>query len=227
MRVNKYVAQATGLSRRAADRAVTEGRVTINNRVAVLGEEVENKLTVRLDNRLIELPNQYTTIMLNKPPGYVCSRVGQGSQTIYDLLPPQYQNLKIVGRLDKASSGLLLLTDNGDLANRLTHPRHTKIKLYQVSLNKPLELSHRHLINDEGIELDDGLSRFKLVQLDDSGFSWQIAMTEGRNRQIRRTFTALGYTVKRLHRVALGQYSLASPQKLSLGKFRLIPPRPR
>jgi len=210
MRINKFVAQASGLSRRAADEAIKAGRVTINGQPAELGDDVTPVVFVRLDDTLLEHTPEHQTIMLHKPKGYVCSRAGQGSQTIYDLLPPEYQQLKPVGRLDKDSSGLLLLTSDGDLANQLTHPRYGKTKIYEVMLDKPLEPLHQQLISDHGIELEDGRSQLQLHKQDSAGRQWQVTMQEGRNRQIRRTFAALGYLVTELQRTQFGNYALAN-----------------
>ncbi len=116
--------------------------------------------------------------------------------------------MKPVGRLDKNSTGLLLVTNDGDLANQLTHPSYGKTKIYEVRLDKPLEPLHQQMITDHGIQLEDGPSKLSLHKLDDSSFNWQITMSEGRNRQIRRTFEALGYEVKKLHRTAFGNYRL-------------------
>lgn len=208
MRINKYVALATGISRRAADAAIAEYRVGINGKTAQTGHDVTDSDTVTLDGRIIT-PAPKTTIMLNKPPGYVVSRDGQGSQTIYDLLPVEYDRLKPVGRLDKESSGLLLLTNDGDLANQLTHPSHQKTKVYEITLDKPLQPLHRQMISDYGIKLEDGISKLQLDRLnDDDDHSWHVSMTEGRNRQIRRTFQSLGYEIKRLHRIQFGPYHL-------------------
>lgn len=145
--------------------------------------------------------------MLNKPPGYVCSRAGQGSRTIYELLPSDYKILKPIGRLDKYSSGLLLLTNDGDLANELTHPRYAKTKVYDITLDKPLQPLHQQMINDRGLTLEDGLSKLSLLKLNNST-EWQVTMREGRNRQIRRTFEALGYGITKLHRTSFGSYIL-------------------
>jgi 23S rRNA pseudouridine2605 synthase len=147
--------------------------------------------------------------MLNKPAGYVVSRDGQGSDTVYDLLPFGYDRLKPVGRLDKDSSGLILLTNDGDLANELTHPRHQKQKIYEVTLDTALQPLHRQMISDYGVRLEDGLSKFELGRLQEGNDrKWKITMSEGRNRQIRRTFASLGYDIKKLHRVQFGVYTL-------------------
>lgn len=214
MRLNRFLALATGLSRRAADAAITANRVTINDQPAKLGDDVSETDIVKLDQQIFTPSVKPITIMLNKPPGYVCSRAGQGSRTIYDLLPAEYHSLKPVGRLDKDSSGLLLLTDDGDLTNRLTHPRYAKAKLYEVTLDKPLATIDRTAIG-QGVELDDGASRLQLEPLGSN--RWQVTMSEGRNRQIRRTFAALGYVVIKLHRSRFGPYSL---DDLPAGKFQ-------
>jgi pseudouridine synthase len=208
MRINKYIAAASELSRRAADAAISDGRVLINGGVATSGSQVGDQDLVTLDARPLFVDRQLTTIIFNKPVGYVVSRDGQGSKTIYDLLPAEHQQLNPVGRLDKYSSGLLLLTNDGALANELTHPRYAKVKIYEISLNTPLAPLHQQMINDRGLSLEDGLSKLQLEKLDDQGYAWRVTMSEGRNRQIRRTFSALDYTVKRLHRTHFGPYQL-------------------
>ena len=205
MRINKFVAAASGLSRRAADTAITEGRVLINNHLPQLGQTVSDHDLVCLDGRTLSQPEQPQTIMLNKPVGYVASRDGQGSKTVYDLLAPEYSVLKPIGRLDKDSSGLLLLTNDGDLANRLTHPSYKKPKRYEVRLDKPLSESARSQIA-RGVRVEDYTSRLQLEPLTDG--RWLVKMTEGKNRQIRKTFFAAGYTVRALHRTEFGDYQL-------------------
>ena len=218
MRVNKFIALASGLSRRAADQAIASGRATVNQSVPQTGQDVTTEDTVMLDGKLLKLPEQMQTIILNKPVGYVCSRNGQGSKTIYDILPDELHQLKPVGRLDKDSSGLILLTNDGELANQLTHPRFVKQKIYEITLGKPLQPLHHQMIADQGIQLNDGLSRFQLTKLD-SERSWQVTIHEGRNRQIRRTFEALGYKVATLHRTVFGPYRL---NDLALGQYENI-----
>lgn len=208
MRLNQFLAKYTGLSRRGADKAVAEGRVEVNGVLARIGDIVVPTDVVTLDGQRINTAANTITIIFHKPTGYVCSRNGQGSKTIYDVLPKEYRHLNPVGRLDKESSGLLLLTNDGELANQLTHPRYGKIKKYQISLNRPLEPLHQQFINNQGIILEDGISRLSLERMDDSRKNWQVIMSEGRNRQIRRTFAALGYKVQKLHRTDFGPYTL-------------------
>lgn len=208
MRINRYVASRSDLSRRAADQAIADGRVIINGRPAHTGQEVAVDDKVLLDGRPLEA-RTLQTIMLNKPAGYVTSRSGQGNKTIYDLLPPELHYLKPVGRLDKESSGLLLLTNDGNLAQQLTHPSRQKTKIYETVLDQPLQPLHRQMISEIGVQLDDGPSRLQLERLTEGNdHAWRIRMHEGRNRQIRRTFAALGYTVTRLHRTQFGPYHL-------------------
>jgi 23S rRNA pseudouridine2605 synthase len=193
VRLNKFIAQATGMSRRAADRVIQEGRVKEANQA------------IYLDGKKLNLP-KINTIILNKPVGYVVSRQGQGSETIYDLLPQNYHHLKPVGRLDKDSSGLLVLTNDGELANKLTHPRYQKVKVYEVVLDKKLEDNCLEKLK-MGVTLADGVSRFQKVK-NLASYKLLVEMSEGRNRQIRRTFESLGYKVVKLHRVKFGNYEL-------------------
>ena len=206
MRINRYVSTATGKSRRQADLLIGGGRVQIDGQTASLGSQVDEGQKVKLDDKVLNLPSTYTTVMLNKPPGYVVSRNGQGSLTVYDLLPDQYQSLKPIGRLDKDSSGLLLLTNDGQLAQTLSHPTSHKLKIYEVQLNKPMADSDLARITSTGVKLEDGPSRFDVQTLPNK--MYQVKMYEGRNRQIRRTFEALGYSILSLHRTHFGEYKL-------------------
>lgn len=216
MRINKFVALASGMSRRAADAAIEQGRVFVDGQLPKVGQMIADKNIVTLDGKQLRTPQTHQTIIMHKPVGFVVSRDGQGSKTIYDLLPPELHNLKPIGRLDKNSSGLLLLTDDGALAHELTHPRFAKTKIYEIQLDKPLEPLHQQMINDHGVQLDDGLSRLQLEKLNDNPATWKVIMREGRNRQIRRTFAALGYDVVHLHRTQFGMYRL---ENLNSGKF--------
>ena len=222
MRLNKFIAHATGISRREADELIRTGNVVVNSKAADLGCDVNpDDDTVTVNNQLVKLPAEHTTIMLNKPVGYVCSRNAQakGVKTIYELLPDQYKALKTVGRLDKDSTGLILLTDDGDLAHQLTHPSFAKTKEYIVELDHALAPLHQQMISDFGINLDDGPSQLLLERLNDERTKFNITMHEGRNRQIRRTFAALGYQVKSLHRTTFGPYTLGD---LASGKWSAL-----
>jgi len=216
MRINKYLALSSGLSRRSVDKLIEAKKILVNGKLATLGQQVEAEDEVKLNNQIQILPEVFTTIILNKPRGYVVTRISQDdTPTIYKLIDPKYHNLKPVGRLDKDSSGLLLLTNDGDLANKLTHPSNLKIKVYLVTLDKNLEPIHQQMISDYGIKLEDGISKLRVAKLEDSKHL-EIRMSEGRNRQIRRTFEALGYKVLDLHRTAFGEYSL---QNIKEGQY--------
>lgn len=211
-RVNKRIAHATGLSRREVDNAIAAGRVTINGELAIMGAQVSAHDTLLMDGKPIVGNDAYTYLVLHKPVGYVCSRRAQGEYpTIYELLPEQYRKLKPVGRLDRDSSGILLLTDDGDFAHSMTHPKFQKRKIYEVVLDHDLAPLHHQMLNDHGITLEDGASQLSLERLHDADQrAWRVTMSEGRNRQIRRTFSALGYVVTALHRTDFGPYCLES-----------------
>lgn len=212
MRLNKFIATATGTSRREADLLIASGRITIDGTVATLGDRASDGSTIQLDHKRLTLPTESTLIMLYKPVGYVSSRRAQArdARTLYELLPPELQKLKTVGRLDQNSSGLILLTDNGDFAFQMTHPKFAKTKVYEVALDQSLEPLHQQMIADIGVTLEDGPSRLHLEKLGDQRKTWRVTMSEGRNRQIRRTFRALGYTVTKLHRTHFGNLALGN-----------------
>lgn len=213
VRLNKFIALHAGLSRREADELIKKGMVTVNGQPAVIGGRVLPDDAVEIRSQKINTDTAYTYLMLHKPVGYVCSRRQQGdSPTIYSLLPSEYHSLKPVGRLDRDSSGLILLTNDGDFAQRMTHPSYKKKKRYDVLINHPLEPLHQQMINDFGIELDDGKSQITLERQSDDRRNWTVTMNEGRNRQIRRTFGALGYEVIKLHRTDFGMYTLGDLQ---------------
>ncbi len=215
------------MSRRAADTVIEGGRVQINGQVAQLGQPVQEDDSIIVDGMSLK-PTVSSVVLLNKPLGYVCSRARQGNKTIYDLLPPALHDLKPIGRLDKDSSGLLLLTNDGNLANKLTHPKHQKDKVYEVVLNRSLTKEDKTKIK-KGIMLLDGLSRLDVNYRPEKdpqplsqpqSIEYKVTMHEGRNRQIRRTFAALGYKVIKLHRRTLGPYQL---KDLAPGAYKILP----
>ena len=234
LRLNKFLAGRVGISRRQADILIEKGKVLVNERPAQLGQSIDKNDKVCYNGRIIPFTTAYTCLALNKPAGYVSSRRQQGSNpTLYSLLPKNYQQLKTVGRLDRDTSGLILLTNDGDFAFQMTHPQFHKEKSYYLQLDHPLAPLHQQMVADFGVELPDGHSRLSLtkpenaefiealVESDESALEktrelyrseprlfWRVTMHEGRNRQIRRTFGALGYTVVRLHRTQFGPYRI-------------------
>lgn len=225
-RLNKHIARILGISRREADDLISHGQVTVDGKTAHLGQQSEKNASIVVGGQAIANDATAQYIALNKPVGYVCSRKQQGdSPTIYSLLPPEHQQLKTVGRLDRDSSGIILLTNDGDFAHSMTHPSFSKVKIYEVELDQPLEPLHQQMISDHGVQLEDGLSKFMIEKIEASiesasesifseetskKVSYTVTMREGRNRQIRRTFDALGYTVTKLHRIQFGNFSLVN-----------------
>ncbi len=243
LRLNKFLAERLGLSRREADDVISAGKVTVDGKTAILGARIDKTSKVCYNNSVVPFDTEFLYIAMNKPVGYVCSRRAQGdAPTIYELLPKDYTKLKTVGRLDKDSSGLILLPNDGDFAFQMTHPKFHKEKVYEVELDRPLEPLHQQMISDYGVMLEDGPSKFAVIKniseeplegvklglapssAPDKGLpkcSYTAILSEGRNRQIRRTFAALGYKVTALHRTTFGKFQLTD---LKPGKYVIIKP---
>lgn len=231
IRLNKFLAERLGVSRREADELISGGKVTVNGKAAILGARIDFLDKVCYNRKIVPFETDFLYIALNKPVGYVCSRRAQGTMpTLYELLPKEYQKLKTVGRLDKDSSGLILLTNDGDFAFQMTHPKFHKEKIYKVTLDRSLEPLHQQMISDYGIMLDDGPSKFSVIKDEPAEHapknatpqaSYIVILSEGRNRQIRRTFAALGYRVASLHRIQFGKYQLSG---LKPGECVIIKP---
>ncbi len=252
VRLNKFLAERLGVSRREADELISSNQITVDGRQAILGDRIDKSSKVCYNKKVIPFETEYLYLAFHKPVGYVCSRRSQkNAPTIYEILPKKYHKLKTVGRLDKDSSGLILLTNDGDFAYQMTHPKFRKNKIYEVELDKPLEPLHQQMISEYGVMLDDGPSKFKVVKseparslsrgirsrYEDAATSpvktgarsvprktalqaqYTVVLTEGRNRQIRRTFAALGYKVTKLHRTHFGKYELGN---LPVGKYDII-----
>lgn len=221
-RLNKFLALQLGISRRQADELIEKGKISINGKAVKLGARFQDTDIIKIGDKVISNNREERIYLLfNKPRGYVCSRKKQGvNETIYAILPKEFHSLKPVGRLDKDSSGLLLLTNDGDFAFQMTHPKFRKIKEYLVRLDEPLQPLHQQMIADFGINLPDGKSQLGLERLDESRKNWKVIMSEGRNRQIRRTFSTVGYEVVKLHRTVFGNYSL--PKDLKFGDFQKV-----
>lgn len=217
-RLNKYLALQLGISRREADNLIAEKHVRVNGELAILGARFDTGDTLTVKGKTLGEKVTYEYVLLHKPINYVSSRRQQGEwPTLYELIPESLHHLKPVGRLDRDSSGLIVLSNDGDFHFQMTHPKFYKTKQYEVSLDTPLQPLHQQIISDHGIQLEDGPSQLILERVDDDRKDWIVTMQEGRNRQIRRTFSALGYTVTRLHRTHFGTYTIAG---LEPGKFK-------
>jgi 23S rRNA pseudouridine2605 synthase len=215
MRLNQYLAKHTELSRRSADTAIADGRVIVNGKLPEVGQQFQDSDVVELDGVALK-KLKTTTIMLNKPIKTICSKVQQGNvATVYSLLPEELQHLTYVGRLDKDTSGLLIMSNDGDLIQAVTHPSHQVIKQYEAQLPRVLRPQDLQALQ-AGVELKDGLSK---LELSGKGREWVIKIHEGRNRQIRRTFEALGYELDRLHRSKVGKLTLGI---LKTGEYKEI-----
>lgn len=215
MRLNQHLARHTSLSRRSADQAIAEGRVLVNGKLPEIGQTFNETDIIELDGKPLK-QLETTTIMLNKPVKTICSKTQQGNvPTVYSLLPEELQHLTYVGRLDKDTSGLLIMSNDGELIQTVTHPSHEVIKQYEAQLPRVLQPQDLQKLQ-EGIQLDDGISK---LELSGKGRDWIIKIHEGRNRQIRRTFEKLGYELTKLHRSRIGKLTLGT---LKPGEYREI-----
>ncbi len=221
MRINKYLAEKGLASRRGADEMIIQGRVTINGAVATLGATVEEGDAVALDDILIEnAEKKEEYYLMNKPKGVVCTVADdRGRKTVIDLLPEGVGRVFPVGRLDYATEGLLILTNDGDLAYRLTHPMTEIPKTYMAKIEGTLTEKDLNPIRS-GVELDGVLTKkckAHIVETNKAYTKVHITITEGRNRQVRRMFESIGRTVELLRRVSIGQLKLTG---LDRGKTR-------
>jgi 23S rRNA pseudouridine2605 synthase len=216
-RLQKYLARAGIASRRKAEEFITSGRVTVNGNVAVLGMKVQDGDEVLVDGKQVEKVAETSTYMLNKPTGYVTTADDEmGRKTVLELLPAT-PGLHPVGRLDMDSEGLLLLTTDGDLTLRLTHPRYEHEKEYRVWC-KEGELGAGELaILEKGLELDDGPARAIVTKRAEGGC--KLVLAEGRNRQVRRMLAKVGYSVTRLVRTRIARLELG---ELASGQYRVL-----
>ena len=223
MRINKFISLCGIASRRAADSLIADGRVEVNGQViSDLGHQVdENVDQVLVDGKVAKLPKKTTTIMFHKPAGCVCTKEDpQGRRTVYDYLPPAYQSLKYVGRLDLQSRGLLLFTDDGELLHRLTHPSYEVPRSYFVWTDRPLsEHAAQKLVDGVDIREEDSDVEEIAFATDvylENGFV-ELVLIEGKNREIRRMMRAVGYEIRDLKRVSYCKLQLGD---LPAGEFR-------
>ena len=224
MRINKYIASSGVTSRRNADKLVTEGRVKVNGKtVTELGFDVnENNDTVSVDGKKIALINKYTYIMMYKPKGCVCSANDEcGRKTVFDYVDID-KRLFTVGRLDYDSEGLLLLTNDGALAQYITHPGNEIPKSYLVKVEGDIPEADLARLR-KGVKLDDGSvtarAKVRLKEIAGNVYSYDVTIFEGKNREIRRMFEAIGKEVIFLKRVAVGDLRLGG---LSRGTYRYL-----
>ncbi len=201
-RLQKRLARAGVASRRAAEELITAGRVQVNGDVATLGQSVTEDDLVVVDGQIVAQPAAHRTFAMYKKRGIITtSHDEKGRPAVLDYVP-QVPGLHPVGRLDRDSEGLLLLTTDGELTLRLTHPRYQHEKVYRAWIDGGLPSDEVLDELEDGIELEDGLTA--PARVDRAGLGLYVTIREGRNRQVRRMLEAVGYPVTRLVRVRLG-----------------------
>lgn len=224
-RLNKYIASAGICSRRKADELIEAGKVNINGKIVKeMGFLVAEKDKVFVENVLVR-PKKLEYYRFYKPVGYITTSSDEkGRKTIYDVLPEEMQNLNPVGRLDKDSSGLLILTNDGELINELTHPSVKVPKIYIVSVEGKICPHHLEQMN-LGIEIEPDKKAYADVRVLDAtnkATQMQVTLYQGINRQIRKMFEILGFEVKSLKRV---QHAIITIAGLKKGQFKPIKPK--
>ena len=223
MRINKYLAEKGIASRRHADEMIAAGRIKINGVVATLGANVEEKDVVMVDE--VALSREEKTekyYLMNKPKGVVCTvSDDRGRKTVMDFLPQDAGRVFPVGRLDYETEGLLILTNDGDLAFRLTHPTSEVPKTYMARIEGTMTEKDLNRIRS-GIELDGVMTKkckAHIVETNKAYTKVHITITEGKNRQVRRMFEAIGRNVEFLKRISIGKLKLSG---LDRGEVRSL-----
>lgn len=221
MRLNRYLASAGLGSRRGCESLIREGRVIVNGKICTdLATQVAPGDFVKADGRTVKAQESFH-ILLHKPRGYLCTaRDERDRRTIFDLLPKNWPRLFHVGRLDKDSEGLLLLTNDGDLSLLLTHPRHQIDKEYEVFLNRPLAPDDRARLI-KGLLIEGKKAKAERVEKITAA-RWRVILRQGIKRQIRIMFDSLGYDVKQLVRVRIGPLTIDG---LRAGEWRPLTER--
>ncbi|MGN7386078.1 23S rRNA pseudouridine(2604) synthase RluF [Sporosarcina sp. SAFN-015] len=214
MRINKYLSEAGIVSRRGADKWIEDGRVTINGQPAELGSRVEQGDEVRVDGKPVKTEEQLVYIVLNKPVGITSTTERHIEGNVVDFVNHPLRIFHI-GRLDKDSDGLLLLTNDGDIVNEILREEHGHEKEYIVTVDRPITKEFIQKM-ESGVEILDTVTKpCKVKQLGPRKFN--ITLTQGLNRQIRRMCSALGYNVRRLQRTRIMNIHLGN---LPIGQWR-------
>lgn len=218
IRLNKYLASSGVGSRRACDALVQQGEVVVNGETCLNpGYRVQPGDFIRAGGRRIE-PLEVQSIVLHKPPGLVCTRSDENNRaTIYELLPPRLHHLAHVGRLDLDSEGLLIMSNDGELTQALTHPSHKIEKIYQVTTENAFENSILSQL-EKGVFTEVGKARAVSVKRLSSR-RMEMVLNTGLKRQIRYMIQAVGHRVKRLIRVRIGDLTV---DNLKPGKWRVL-----
>lgn len=218
MRINKYIAKSGIASRRAADKLILDGKIKVNGETILTpGLDIKDNDIVKFNGQIIKPIEEKYYILLNKPVGYVCSNYSQyNEKIIYELIDIDTK-LFSVGRLDKDSRGLIILTNDGDIYNNIIHPKSEIFKTYIVKLDKDFNYNHKPLF-EQGIDIGDYITNPSKIRIISNRLI-EIKINEGKNRQIRRMFEALNYEVIDLNRISIGEITLTD---LDLGEYRYL-----
>ncbi len=228
-RLNKYIASTGICSRRKADELILAGRVRVNDKkIEELGFYVREKDRVYVDDKLVK-PQKLEYYKFYKPAGYITTTEDEkGRKTIYDIIPPELKFLKPVGRLDKESTGLIILTNDGEFINEMTHPSIKVPKVYMVTINgKFTPDDAEKMLNGIEIETDSGEKKIAYaetlpVEINPKSSLIQVVLYQGINRQIRKMFAKLGYQVEHLKRI---QHATLTIEGLKKGQVKAIKPK--
>lgn len=223
MRINKFLADSGVCSRRGADKLISDGLVKINRKIAKLGDEVDiDNDNVVVDGKTVSIVKKFDYYIMNKPKGYLCTvKDDKGRKTVMDLLPPNIKRLFPVGRLDYDSEGLLILTNDGELTYKLTHPKNEVPKTYLVKTEKPLKEEEISKLR-AGVYIDGVKTKkcnIKVVESNKNFTKFHITITEGRNRQIRKMVENVGNSVDFLKRIKIGELTISG---LNRGEVRKL-----
>ena len=225
MRINKFLAEQRLASRRGSDQIIAEGRVTVNGKPAKAGDDVAADDVVMVDGKILSHKVKYEYYLLNKPKGYVCTvSDDKGRKTVMDLLPAGAGRVFPVGRLDYDTEGMLLLTNDGDLAYRLTAPQSEIPKTYLVRIEGTITDQQLNRLR-AGVEIERGVLTKKCkITVTETGKTFtklRVVLTEGKNREIRKMFEVVGKNVDFLKRLKIGELTLTG---LDRGAVRRLTP---
>ena len=225
MRINKYIAQSGIISRRKADELVLSGRIKVNGKVVtMLGFEIRTKDKVTLDDKLISV-KKYDYYRFYKPTGCITTKDDEKSRkTIYDYLPNELHHLKPVGRLDKDSSGLIILTNDGELIYDLTHPSIKVSKVYKVAVDSKITYEELETLA-KGVEIEKGKIAYcdsQILEQNSKSTLLEITLYQGLNRQIRKMFEFLGHRVTSLKRI---RHATVDVVGLKRGEVKILKPK--
>ena len=225
MRINKYIALSSDYSRRKADELVISGAVTVNGEIITqLGWEIRKRDVVKINGKIVHPPKEFEYWRFYKPAGYITTKSDEkGRKTIYDILPDEVKHLKAIGRLDKESTGLIILTNDGELINQLAHPSVKIPKKYRVTTDGDIKVEHLQEFA-KGIKIEGKLAwcDSEILEKNKGITTLEITLYQGLNRQIRKMFASFGFKVLSLKRISHATITLTG---LKRGDCKVIKPK--